>query len=261
MLSIAERHKYILDLLNTHGFVRVTDLAERLGMTKVTIRNDLKMLEGKGMLYRMHGSASKANPHVSDVNVKVKGQLNSEKKRLIGLEAARHILEDDSVIIGSGSTVEAFAAVLKPVRHLNVVTLSLRVSMLLCEQENIDVLQLGGNVNHNSLSVRGDYSASGLANLVCSKLFIGVDGLDLEYGVTASTVEEATLTQKMMQVASQVVVLADSSKFGKRGFGRIGSLEDIDMLVTDDGIPEHFKTALEDAGVDVRVVAGERPFA
>ena len=87
MLSIAERHKYILDKLNKYGFVRITDVANELGVTKVTIRKDVKILESKGLLYKVHGSARPANPHVADLDVHVKDNINRDAKRLIAQRA------------------------------------------------------------------------------------------------------------------------------------------------------------------------------
>lgn len=92
-----------------------------------------------------------------------------------------------------------------------------------------------------------------LGDCICSKVFFGVDGIDPEHGITTSTIEEAKLTRRMMEAASQVVVLADSSKFGQRGFGRICSLEDIDVIVTDAGISEQMVAMVEEAGVDLIV--------
>ena len=148
----------------------------------------------------------------------------------------------------------AFAEVIRPIEHLNVVTPSLRVSMLLSDEPNVSVLQLGGVLHGNSLSVRGEYAAQGFQNLICSKLFFGVDGIDPEFGITCATVEEATLTQKMMKSASQSIVLTDSSKIGRRGFGRICSIEDIDILITDSQLSPQIKATLEAAGVDVITV-------
>lgn len=251
MLSIAERHKYILDTLNKHGFVRIADMADELNVTRATIRKDMRFLESKQLLYRAHGSASPINPHVADVNVEVKSHINSETKHKIGVRASKLIHENDSIIVASGSTLYAFAEVLHPIGHLNVVTPSLRVSMLLSDEPDVTVLQLGGVLHGNSLSVRGEYAAQGFQNLICSKLFFGVDGIDPEFGITCATVEEATLTQKMMKSASQSIVLTDSSKIGRRGFGRICSIEDIDILITDNQLPTQIKATLEAAGVDV----------
>ena len=83
---------------------------------------------------------------------------------------------------------------------------------------------------------------------------VGAACIDLEHGITTSTLDEAKLTRKMMKASSQNIVLADSSKFGQRGFGRICALEDIDVIITDDGIPEQMVTIVEEAGVDLIIV-------
>ena len=251
MLSIAERRKYILDSLNRHGFVRVADMAAEMNVTKATVRKDMEFLESRNLLYRTHGSASPVNPLVQDVSVHVKSAVNSEIKQKIAVEAAGLICPDDSVFIASGSTVYAFAERIRPVGHLNVVTPSLRVAMLMNESEETTVTVLGGVLYKKSLSVLGEEAARELDNCICSKVFFGVDGIDPEHGITTSTIDEAKLTRRMMHAASQVIVLADSSKFGQRGFGRICALEDIDVIVTDERIPEQMISIIEEAGVDL----------
>ena len=256
MLSIAERHKYILDKLNKYGFVRITDVANELGVTKVTIRKDVKILESKGLLYKVHGSARPANPHVADLDVHVKDNINRDAKRLIAQRAVELLDDNDSIIIASGSTIYSFAEEIKMRQwhHLNIVTPFLRLGVLLNEAENVNVVQLGGTVHKKSLSVLGEEAARELDDCICSKVFFGVDGIDPEHGITTSTIDEAKLTRRMMHAASQVIVLADSSKFGQRGFGRICALEDIDVIVTDERIPEQMISIIEEAGVDLIIV-------
>ena len=256
MLSIAERHKYILDSLNKYGVVRITDVANELGVTKVTIRKDVKILEGKGLLYKVHGSARPANPHVADLDVHVKDTMNRDAKRLIARRAIEMVEDDDSIIVASGSTIYAFAEEIKARtwRHLNIVTPFLRLGVLLNEADHVNVVQLGGCVHKKSLSVLGEETGRSLDDCICSKLFFGVDGIDPEHGITTSTIDEAKLTRKMMKAASRNIVLADSSKFGQRGFGRICSLEDVDAIVTDGGISEQMAAMIEEAGVDLVIV-------
>lgn len=256
MLSIAERHKYILDNLNKYGFVRITDVANELGVTKVTIRKDVKILEGKGMLYKVHGSARPANPHVADLDVHVKASINSDVKHLIAARAVEQVGQTDSILVASGSTVYAFAEQIKARQwqHLNIVTPFLRLGVLLNESENVHIVQLGGTVHKKSLSVWGEEASRELDDCICSKVFFGVDGIDPEHGITTSTIDEAKLTRKMMKAASCNIVLADSSKFGQRGFGRICGLDEIDVIITDDRISEQMATIVEDAGVDLIIV-------
>lgn len=255
MISIAERHKHILEQLDKQKFIKVAEIAKELGVTTVTIRKDLKYLEEKKLLFRTHGSASPINPHVPDVSVYVKGKIKNEEKRKIAKAAVKLIEENDSVIIASGSTIYAFAQELSPINHLNVVTPSLRVAILLNEIENVNVVQLGGNLHKNSLSVRGEYAAQAFNDFTCSKVFMGADGMDSEYGITTSTLEEAQLSKKMMEASSRTIILADSSKFGKRGFGKICPLDRVDVIVTDDGISEAAIKMVEDNGIELIIAS------
>jgi len=128
------------------------------------------------------------------------------------------------------------------------------VALELIRHPEIEVLQLGGLLRKNSSSVAGPYSESILADFSCSKLFLGVDGIDLEFGLTTTNVMEAHLNRQMINISQKTIVLADSTKFGKRGFGRICGFEDIDQVITDKGISDHIIKSLEGMGVKVTVV-------
>ena len=253
MISIAERHKYIKEQLQAKGFVSVNDLADQLGVTGATIRKDLRILESQNILLRTHGSASPVKPHVMDISIDVKAQQNKDKKHCIALAAQKLIKPDDAIILASGSTVTAFAEVLSPISTINVVTPSIGIALLMNDRDNVKVLLLGGEMYKNSLSVRGSYTEAGLVNVSCSKLFIGCDGINLETGVTCATIEEARLTTAMMKASSKTVILADSSKFGRRGFGKIGNIEDFDIIITDSGIPDNMREKIEDLGVQILI--------
>lgn len=253
ILSIAERHKYILNALQKEGFVKVVDIAKKLDVTTVTVRKDLKALEEKGLLYRTHGSASPVNPHMADRHVKEKEKIRIKEKQLIGAFAAQLIEEDDSIIINSGSTTCAFAEQIEPKGSLTVVTASIKVTSILGEHERINVTQLGGMLRRSSMSTMGSYTLSFLENITCSKVFLGVDGIDLDFGVTTSNVEEAELNKAMMGVALKTIVLCDSSKFGRKGFGKICNLDKIDVIVTDEGISTSMQGLLEELGVEIIV--------
>ena len=254
MTSIAERHKYILESLAKNGFIKVNEIAKELEVTPVTIRKDLKHLEEKKLLYRTHGSASPVNPLTSDIDVNEKEKLRKEEKKRIATAAAKLIEENDSIIIASGSTVHTFAEHITPINHLTVVTASLMTSLLLNTINNIEVIQLGGIVRKNSFSVIGDYTSLFFEQITCSKLFLGVDGIDLEYGITNSNIEEAVLNKKMIEASLRTIILADSSKFGRRGFGKICSLDCIDVIITDSGISQSMAQAIEEMGIELIIV-------
>jgi DeoR family transcriptional regulator, aga operon transcriptional repressor len=254
MLSIAERHKYILDCLKKYGFVKVNDIASELDVTSATIRNDLKSLESKKLLYRTHGSASPINPITIDTELEVKEKIRIDEKRRIAVAASKLIENNDSIIVGSGSTIYTFAEHIPSTIKLTVVTTSPKISILLNKSPNIEIVQLGGAIRKKSLSVIGDYTASFFDNVTCSKLFLGVDGVDLEYGITNSNMEEALLNKRMIDSSLRTIILCDSSKFGRRGFGRVCSLDKIDVIITDSGITESISKAIEEIGVELIIV-------
>jgi DeoR family transcriptional regulator, aga operon transcriptional repressor len=251
MKSIAERHKYILDTLSKEGFVRVIDAAKHLDVTTVTIRKDLKILEERGLLYRTHGSASPVNPHMKDRAVTEKEKLFPEEKTRIAIEAAKLIEDDDYIIINSGSTICAFAEHLQAKGRLTVVSASIKATQLLSSKENVNVIQLGGTLRKRSMSVVGNFAETILEDIACSKLFLGVDGVDPEFGVTNSNIDEAELNRVMMNSALKTIVLCDSSKFGRKGFGKVCSLDKIDVIITDASVPETIAKDIEELGVEI----------
>lgn len=249
-----KRHQIILDKLHKDNYVEVLDLGRLLNVSAVTIRKDLKLLEEKGLLFRTHGGASLKNPYVNDTPVVEKEKIHVEEKSDIARVAADLIMENDSIIIASGTTVQALAKAINPEMKLTVVTSSLNVVLALIKHKNIDLLQLGGYVRHSSSSVIGHNATQMLENVSCSKLFIGVDGIDLDYGLTTSSLEEAQLNKKMIAATQKIIVLADSSKFGKKSFARICSLDLIDEIITDNDIPSSIVKSLEEKGIVVNTV-------
>ena len=248
-----ERQSIILELLIQHNSILVTDLATHLNVSSVTIRKDLTDLEREKKLYRNHGKAILIDPYIDNRNVSEKEKLYVEEKRLIGMKAASLITPKDSILIASGTTMHALARSIVPVDELTVITASMEVSNILASEKNIYIIQLGGILRHSSLSVVGKYAENILADFSCSKLFIGVDGIDLDFGITTTNMMEASLNRVMMQTAQKTIVLADSSKFGRRGFSKIADMEDVDHIITDSHIPPSTALCLEEMGIEVTI--------
>ena len=245
------RQAQIMEVLMKEEAITVTELAELLDVSSVTIRKDLSELEQANKLYRSHGKARILNPFTFNRSVNEKEKMFPEQKEAIGREAAKLIDRDDSIIIASGTTIHALARNIKPIHRLTVVSASLPASDILSQDENNDIIQLGGIVRHSSLSVVGQYSKQILENCSFSKLFIGVDGIDFNYGFTTTDMREAELNQQMMKAAQKVIVLADASKFGRRGFAKIGDIDDIDLIITDAGVSPNVVNQIKEHGIDL----------
>lgn len=246
-----ERHNLIMDALMKHEAIQVSDLASLLDVSSVTIRKDLTELEKGSKLYRSHGKAILINPYINNRSVNEKVKLAPEEKKQIGRCAASMITKDDSILIASGTTVLAFAQCIRPVHKLTVVSASLQVSEILACNQDIDIVQLGGLLRHSSMSVVGQYAEQPLSGFSCSKLFLGVDGIDLDFGITTTDIREAELNRVMMRAVQKTIVLADSSKFRRRGFSKISNLDEIDIVITDHNVPDKIAQRIDELGIEL----------
>ncbi len=254
--GLAQRHKQILDLLFEKGSVSVSALAERLKVSEVTLRKDLSTLEQQKKLYRTHGSAILASPYISDRHVDEKEKQNVNEKRAIAAHAARMVSANDSIIIASGTTMTFFARSLRDfTENLTVITSALQVTSILSQNREIEVIQLGGFVRQSSMSVVGNHAEEMLRDFHCNKLFMGVDGITPEFGLTTTNVMEANLNRAMIRTAQKVVVLADSTKFGRIGFSKICDMADVDEIITDEGISPLMRDQLSEMGIETIVVS------
>ena len=180
-----------------------------------------------------------------------KEHICPEEKHRIGMQAAKLIEDNDSIIIASGTTIHAFANCITTNHRLTVVSASLQASISLAKNENVDIIQLGGMLRHSSLSVVGQYSEKILEDCSFSKLFIGVDGIDLDFGISTTDMREAHLNQKMIKAAQHVIVLADSTKFGRRGFAKICDMDTVDTIITDSNIRPSDRSRIEEMGIEL----------
>lgn len=252
-MNITQRHQLIIEKLRENGQVSVQGLSEEMDVSEVTIRKDLKALEDHHLLFRTHGGAALENPYAGDKPVSVKEEISVPEKNKIASLAAGMVRDDDSIIIASGTSVLALARSLHPQHRLTVITSALNVAIELSKYPQIEVLQLGGTLRHSSSSVVGPYAEMILQDVACNLLFMGVDGIDIEVGLTTTSLPEARLNQKMIEVAQKVIVLADHSKFGRRGMAKICKLEEVDEIITNEGIPSKTVSELEEQGIKVTV--------
>jgi DeoR family transcriptional regulator of aga operon len=254
--STVSRRIKILESLKSNGQVNVKELSEALGVTGVTIRNDLAQLEKKNILIRARGGAIKIDQSYLDEDFPLsdKQKKHLPEKKEIGKKAAELIENGNTIIIDSGSTTYQLAKNLGKFEDLAVITNALNVATLLAEYKNINVIVPGGILRKNSLSLIGILAEKGFKDYFCDKVFLGVDGFDLDFGISTPSPEEAHLNQIMIEISKEVIVLTDSSKFERRGFAFIAPVTKINTVVTDKALrPEH-KAKLESLGVRVILV-------
>ncbi len=250
-MTITERHQFILQQLQEKGHVDIQELSELLQVSGVTIRKDLKLLEERNLLFRTKGGGSTENPYAIEKPINEKEFINVDEKKKIAKAALPLSTQTDSIIIGSGTTVYELARCLYPSKHLIVITPALKVALELYNRPHVEVLQLPGIIHQSSASAAGSFAELVLEQISCDILFLGVDGIDLDFGLSITNIHEASLNQKMINIAQKVVIMADSSKFGRRGLGKISNLDLIQYIITDSGAPAETVKLLEDKGIKV----------
>jgi len=248
--STVGRRKKILQKLEKNGQVIVTELSKEFQVSEVTIRNDLEQLEQKNMLLRARGGAIKVENNVGvDYQISEKDKINYAEKSAIGKKAARLIQEQDTVIIDSGTTTAEMVKNLKSFRNLKVITNAINIVTQLVNHHNINLIIPGGYLRPNSQSLVGPLAEKNFRNFHVDKVFLGVDGFDTRLGIYTPNMEEAYLNEIMIEIANEVIVLADSSKFKRKSLTFICPVSKINTVVTDEGISQDDRKRLEDAGI------------
>jgi DeoR/GlpR family transcriptional regulator of sugar metabolism len=259
MNSVAEqRRSRIVDELTRQRVVRIGDLSAQFGVSEVSIRRDLERLEQLGMLKRVHGGAVAPPAASTGLPAGSSGAKVSPAKERIGRAAAQLIRQGDRLIFDSGTTVLQVArnisGDLLTSGNLTVITSSLPVIHELGAWRSIHLLFLGGVYLPQWQVTVGPQTIANLASLHADKLFLGADGMTLSHGITTANVLEAEVDRAMIRAADEVILVADSSKCGGIGLTTILPLERVNKLITDEGAPASFVSALRDAGTEVILV-------
>ena len=257
MLSLIERRKEIVRLTESNQRVDVETLARQFDVSTVTIRNDLNALSAKGLVVRSRGGAVASTRLTRELSVQEKYKENLSIKRRLG-QAVANLIGDDvrSIVLDSGTTTEEVALCLVGRSNLTVMTNGLNIASALAKTDGIEVRVTGGILRKKSMSFFGRRAEESLRHLHFDRLILGADGIDARVGVTTHFEQEASLNRMMFEVAREVILVADSSKFGRCGSHVICGLTDVDALVTDAGLPRDLPERLKAEGVEVHVVDG-----
>lgn len=229
----------------------VKNLAARYDTSQVTIRKDLEVLHSRGLVYRTHGGALPIpTGALRDPSLREKEKLHRREKQLIGAAAARLVQEGESIILDSGTTTTAMARALREFRNLTVITNAVNIAAELAGTA-IEVILTGGILREKSFSLVGPLAEETLRRLRADLVFLGVDGFDVHFGLTTPNLLEASVNRVMVEIAKRVVVVCDSSKFGRRSLSLIAPISSVHQTVTDSRISKADLKTLGDAGIEV----------
>jgi DeoR family transcriptional regulator of aga operon len=253
MSSCIDRRSFILRQLEKDNQVNVSALSRQFKVSEVTIRKDLKHLEKKNILIRSRGGAMKQSLINIDLSIYDRRKQNIKLKEVIGTAAANLVINGETILIDTGTTMMEMAKHLPKKIDITVITNSVDITFRLAEYPNIRVIMPGGILRRNSLALVGEQAAESLRNFYCDKYFLSADGVDVERGMLTTNIEEASLARINIKNSKQVFALIDSSKFHNKGITTIAPLSEIDTIITDNGIPADILQEIRGLGVNVLI--------
>ena len=255
-LLLDERRRLIVEFVEQHGRATVEELSTTFGTSAVTIRGDLAGLANAGALVRSHGGALPVLPVSGDLPLGVKATRRHAQKLHIGEAAAKMIHDGETIILDSGSTTVEIARAIRRMKFesLTVITNALNIAMELSGLPKVRVMMLGGLLRQSSYSLVGPDAEHALAKLSADRLFLGVDGLDPQVGVSTPDPLEAALNALMIRVSRQTIAVLDASKLGLRSLSVIAPITSLQKVICDDGANPDIVKSLRNTGLEVVLV-------
>lgn len=255
-MLVEERRRRIVEVVEANGRAMVNELAKKFATSPVTIRGDLEALARAGSITRSHGGALPATVTSVDTPLPVKEIRHLAEKRRIAIAASRLIHDGETIILDSGSTTAEIARCIRQRKwkSLTAITNALNIALELNGLAGVRVVMLGGMLRPTSYSLVGQDAEQALARLSADRLFLGVDGIDPQVGVTTPDPQEASLNALMVRVSRETIAVVDASKLGQRSLSVIAAIKDLDTIITDTGASPKMVEALQQHGVQIITV-------
>jgi DeoR family transcriptional regulator, fructose operon transcriptional repressor len=232
--TISSEHRLgnILDQLSSTGFSSVSNLAIALDVSEMTIRRDLGKLESQGYIRRTHGGAITEARTQIELDYRARQKRQAQAKEKIGKLATGLVQNGQSIFVDAGTTTLSMAKHLKSLKYVRVVTNSLPVQTELLDNTNIEVILIGGRILTSTMSLVGTLAQENLSTMRFDWAFLGTGGIDLERGLTHSTMEEIPIKKNAAESATKVAVLADHTKFGYNALTLFMPIENVNLIIT-----------------------------
>lgn len=242
----------LLDQVRDQGFCTIAELAQGLGVSEMTVRRDVARLAETGRLRVVHGGVSTPTARVLTEGTDYRERAGSmaAAKRAIAATALALVQDGSTVAIDAGTTALELAGMLPPDLSVSVVTQSLPVMLALVSHPGAHVHGLGGDLHQATRSFAGPATVTAIEELRVERLFLAANGIRGN-GVYCGNGFDAVVKRALIDIADEVVLLADSSKFQTTAMVRICALDAIDRAVVDDGITGEQADLLSGAGIEL----------
>ncbi len=245
-----ERQRRISQIIMERGSVRASDLSEIFGVTDETIRRDLNTLAEAGVILRSHGGAVTALTR-TETTLDRRLRENEAEKMVIGRAASELVANGSTIIIDSGSTTVHLATALRNKRDLVIITNAVTIASELLKSQDISVIFTGGVIRRTTFGAVGDLALSALRGLNVDQTFLAISAASIEHGLMYPGFEEVSVKQAMIEAASEVILLADHTKFGRKALVSVAPITAMSRIITDWGIDPEKAQEIRDQGVDL----------
>ena len=254
-LKAALRHDTIRRAIEVNGRVSIADLSDRLGVSEVTIREDLKHLESSGVLTRVRGGAVMSRNGAMEMSLEETSTTNRAEKMAIAARGAAMVEDGQTIIIDVGSTTTYMAKALSPsLSRVVVITNGLNIALILEALPGVSVIVTGGTLRPLQHSLVAPMGTLLLDQLKADIAFLGCNGVDPTRGFTNSNIAEAEIKQAMVRSATKSVFLADHDKIGHVASAFVADISSADLLITDEGADATVLGNLRADGLAIEVV-------
>lgn len=230
-----ERYKKLVEYLSEHGIIKIDKMTEIFDISVETARRDLNYLEKQGIINKIYGGAALIEKEVKEPANAERMSRYIEEKTAIGRKCAEFINDGDSILIEVGTTTLKVAEAIRAKKNLTVITNSIPVANELIDTD-FQLYIIGGKIRHDEGSISGAVSMLEMDNFHISKAILSAGGITAEHGLSDYNIEEALIRKKIIEQAKEVILVADSSKFGKDVLAHICPISDINLIITDKGL-------------------------
>jgi len=235
-ISQIQRLEVIRQQLASNGEVFIAKLAKHFGVSEMTVRRDIDTLESQGEVIRTHGGAASAKRLTFEFTFRANQQKNIDAKCAIAVAALKHISDGQVVLLDTGTTTLELARLIAAKQKVTVITTSLAIVSELQFVNDVETILLGGFLRKGSPDIHGPLTEQNLVQFKCDIAFVGADAIDRNGTTYTDDLRVLNLDRQMARSAAKVIVLADSSKFGKRGMCRVFGHKEYHTLITDSGL-------------------------
>jgi DeoR family transcriptional regulator of aga operon len=252
ILSGAERQLRITELLNDQRRISLAQISSLFAVSEATARRDLDALSQRGLARRVHGGAISADQAPPEPPILKRGKEQAAEKQAIARLAYSMVQDGETLFLGSGSTILAFAELLHD-RALTVITNSLAVLNELTNARSVELIGVGGSYRPSELSFIGHITEQALSEVRADKVFLGIRSIDAQHGLTNDYLPETLTDRAILRIGLQTILLADHTKMGRVSSSFLSPAGAVSILITDSQTPPAVIAALQDLGVKVLI--------